>query len=66
VDWFKPVEEAERVTDSVSLERLIQVFPQLLQHPPAIDLRPDVISVKPTQQQRERQTQALEKVSQQI
>jgi len=40
--------------------------PQLLQRPPAIDLRPDVISVKPSDQQRDRSSQALHVVGEQI
>jgi len=41
-------------------------LPQLLQRPPAIDLRPDVISVKPSDQQRDRSSQALHVVGEQI
>lgn len=63
--WFKPVEEAEALSDTATLETLLHLYPQL-QHPYTIDLRPDVISIKPTQQQRHRSSHALQAVGEQI
>lgn len=65
-NWFQPVVEADALPSRANLETLLQLYPKLLQRPPAIDLRPDVISVIPTQQQRDRQNQALQAVNQKI
>lgn len=65
-NWFQPVVEADALPDRANLETLLQLYPKLLQRPPAINLRPDVISVIPTQQQRDRQNQALQAVNQKI
>ena len=65
-NWLQPVVEAEALTGEVALEVLVKLYPRLMQRPPAIDLRPDVISVQPTQQQRDRQTQALKNISNKI
>lgn len=64
--WFKPVEEAQALPITATLEVLLQLYPQLLQRPPAIDLRPDVISVKSSVQQRDRSSQALQAICEQI
>jgi hypothetical protein len=64
--WFKPVEEADLLSPSVALDVLFQLYPQLLAPLPAIDLRPNTISVRPTQEQRDRASQALQTVCQQI
>ncbi|MEM1392938.1 MAG: hypothetical protein AAGG00_06500 [Cyanobacteria bacterium P01_H01_bin.150] len=65
-NWLQPVVEAEAITGEVALEVLVQIYPRLMERLPAIDLRPDVISVQPTQQQRDRQTQALQNISNKI
>ena len=64
--WFQPAIEVEARSDHTNLETLLQLHLQLLQHPPAIDLRSDAISVIPTQQQRDRFSQALQTVNQKI
>jgi hypothetical protein len=63
--WFQPVETAEGLTDD-SLNSLLEIYPKLLVSPPALVLRDDVISVQPTIQQRDRQAQALQTVSEKI
>lgn len=65
-DWFQPVEVAEGLADNAPLESLLEVYPKLLLAPPALILRDDVISVQPTAQQRDRQAQALQLVSEKI
>jgi hypothetical protein len=64
--WFQPVEEAEALPNTVTLGVLLQLYPQLLQRPPAIDLTANAISVKPTQQQRDRQNLASQTIREQI
>lgn len=64
--WFQPVEEADALSNTVTLEVLLQLYPQLLQRPPAFDLTANAISVKPTQQQRDRQNLALQTIGEQI
>jgi hypothetical protein len=65
-DWFQPVEVAEELADNAPLESLLEVYPKLLLAPPALILRDDVISIQPTTQQRDRQAQALQLVSEKI
>lgn len=65
-NWLQPVVEAEAITREVNLEFVVQIYRRLMQHPPAISLISDVISVQPTQQQRDRQTQALKNISNKI
>ncbi len=65
-NWLQPVVEIETLAAEISLEVLLQIYPQLMERSPTINLVPDVISVQPTQQQRDRQTQALQNVNQKI
>jgi len=65
-DWFQPVEAAAELSDTAPLESLLEIYPKLLSTPPAIIIRDDVISVQPTQQQRDRQAQALQFVGEKI
>jgi hypothetical protein len=65
-NWLQPVVEVETLAAEIPLEVLLQLYPRLMERPPTINLVPDVISVQPTQQQRDRQTQALQNVSQKI
>lgn len=65
-NWLQPVVEVETLATEIPLEVLLQLYPRLMERPPAINLIPDAISVQPTQQQRDRQTQALQNVSQKI
>jgi hypothetical protein len=65
-EWFRPVEEAAELTEAAPLESLLEVYPKLLLAPPRLVLRDDIISVQPTQQQRDRQAQALQFVSEKI
>ncbi|MBD2364931.1 hypothetical protein H6G36_27855 [Anabaena minutissima FACHB-250] len=65
-NWLQPVVEVETLAAEIPLEVLLQLYPRLMERPPAINLIPDAISVQPTQQQRDRQTQALQNVSQKI
>jgi len=65
-EWFQPVEAAEKLAETASLESLLEIYPKLLQTPPALVLRADLISVQPTLQQRDRQSQALQTVSEKI
>ncbi|MCY7273803.1 MAG: hypothetical protein LH702_08650, partial [Phormidesmis sp. CAN_BIN44] len=64
-EWFQPVEAAEELADA-PLESLLEVYPKLLSVPPAIVFRDDTISVQPTSQQRDRQTQVLQAVGEKI
>jgi len=64
--WFQPVEAAEELAEAASLESLLEVYPKLLLAPPALVFRDDFISVQPTPQQRDRQVQALQTVSEKI
>lgn len=64
--WFQPVKAAEELSGTASLESLLDLYPKLLTTPPAIIIRDDVISVQPTQQQRNRQALALLHVGEKI
>lgn len=65
-DWFQPVVEMEKLSNDPPLEALLQLYPGLMKKLPAIPLRPEVVSVQPTQQQRDRMTQALQNINRQI
>lgn len=65
-EWFQPVEAAESLADDVLLDLLLKIYPKLLSSPPSLVLRDDIISVRPTQQQRDRYAQALQSVSEKI
>ncbi len=65
-EWFEPVEAAEELADAAPLDSLVEVYPKLLLAPPAIVLRDDMISVQPTSQQRDRQAQVLQAISEKI
>ena len=65
-EWFHPVEVADGLSEDDSLDSLIEVYPKLLLAPPAIALRDDLISVQATSQQRERQAQVLQAISEKI
>jgi hypothetical protein len=64
-EWFQPVEEAE-LAEAAPLEALLEIYPKLLLAPPTLVLRDDVVSVQPTPQQRDRQAQALQTISEKI
>ena len=64
-DWFKPTEEAERLPQQV-LEDLLPIYSSLLQELPSLVVKDGVINVCPTQQQCDRQVQALQAVRQKI
>jgi hypothetical protein len=53
--WFVPVAEAEKLTDTYTLDKLLQLYNPLHQSPP-------LIGVTPTQEQHQRKDQALVKV----
>ncbi|WP_315791366.1 hypothetical protein [Fischerella sp. JS2] len=57
--WFQPVVDVEALSDNTKLETWLQLYPQLLQNPPAS-------LVQPTSQQLQRQTQALQIVNEKI
>lgn len=65
-EWFQPVEAAEERAEAASLESLLEVYPKLLSAPPTLVVRDGFISVQPTPQQRDRQAQALQTVSEKI
>jgi|GEM_PF-441870 hypothetical protein len=65
-NWFQPVIEFELMSNEAPLEVLLQLYPRLIQRSPVVNLIPNVISVHPTQQQRDRQTQALQTISNKI
>jgi hypothetical protein len=65
-EWFQPVEEAEELAEAEPLESLLKVYPKLLFAPPVLVLRDNVISVQPIPQQRDRQAQMLQAVSEKI
>lgn len=65
-EWFRPVEAAAELTEAAPLESLLEVYPKLLLLPPRLILRDDIICVQPTPQQRDRQAQALQFVSEKI
>lgn len=65
-EWFQPVEVAEALIGDATLEQLLDAYPKLLQAPPQLVLRDDVISVQPTSQQRDRQAQILKAVTEKI
>lgn len=65
-EWFQPVEAAEELAETALLESLLEVYPKLLLPLPTLVLRDDVISVQPTLQQRDRQAQASQTVSEKI
>lgn len=64
--WFKPVEEAERLSPAVTLDVLLQLYPQLLAPRPSFEIGHNIVAVKPIKEQRDRQTQALDIIRQQI
>ncbi|OUC12874.1 MAG: hypothetical protein B0A82_20170 [Alkalinema sp. CACIAM 70d] len=65
-EWFQPVENIEPLIHDASLEQLLNAYPKLHQPHPKLVLRDDVISVQATPQQRDRQAQALELVTERI
>ncbi|PSB31008.1 hypothetical protein C7B82_07770 [Stenomitos frigidus ULC18] len=65
-EWFQPVEVAERLAEAEPLATILEIYPKLLSAPPALVLRDDIISVQPTLQQRDRQAQTLQAVSEKI
>jgi predicted transcriptional regulator with HTH domain len=65
-DWFQPIEATEALDDNAPIESLLAVYPKLLLAPPTPILKDDLISVQPTAQQRDRQSQALQSVSEKI
>jgi hypothetical protein len=65
-DWFKPIEEAESLTDNVPIEFLLAVYPKLLLNPPTPMIRDGLISLQPTTQQRNHQVKATQLVSETI
>ncbi|MDB9314134.1 hypothetical protein PN462_13565 [Spirulina sp. CS-785/01] len=58
--WFKPVDETEKLPPVVALDSLLPLYTKLLQPPPTLNLRSDVLTVTPTHQQRDRHDKALE------
>ncbi len=60
--WFQPIEEAEALPDPAPLADLLAVYPTLHAKPPAIEMRSEVISVRPSPEQRDRQTTAQTKI----
>ncbi|MBD2567735.1 hypothetical protein [Anabaena lutea] len=76
--WFKPIETAEKLSDDVNLEALINIYPHLqiqLAKPKTFNLvnnsKSSVLSgtsdiVYPTQQQKQRHTNALKRVQDKI
>lgn len=65
-EWFHPVKAAESLADDAPLDLLLEVYPKLLLSPPSLVLRDDIISVRTTQQQRDRHAQALQAVNDKI
>ena len=65
-DWFQPIEETEALADNAPIESLLAIYPKLLLAPPIPVLIEDLISIQPTTQQRSRQAQALQSVSETI
>ncbi len=65
-EWFQPVEAVAELSDTAPLESLLELYPKLLTTPPASIIFDDVISVQPTQQQRDRQAKALQSVGEKI
>ena len=65
-EWFQPVEAAENLADDAPLDSLLEVYPKLLLSAPAPVLRDDIISVQVTPQQRDRQAQVLQVISEKI
>lgn len=65
-EWFRPVEAAEELTEATPLESLLEVYSKLPLDFPTPVSREDIISVQPTQQQRDRQALALQSVGEKI
>jgi hypothetical protein len=65
-DWFQPIEETEALADNAPIESLLAVYPKLILAPPIPILIEDLISIQLTTQQRDRQSQALQSVSETI
>jgi len=65
-DWFKPTEEVETLPHQVVLEDLLPIYSSLFQELPPLVIKEGVINVHPTQQQRDRQVQALQAVREKI
>ena len=65
-DWFQPIEETEALADNAPIKSLLTVYPKLLLDPPIPILIEDLISIQTTTQQRGRQAQALQSVSETI
>ncbi|WP_017302746.1 hypothetical protein [Spirulina subsalsa] len=60
--WFKSVEEMETLSESANLPELLALYSPLYQSPPSWDLRSNVLSMIPSQQQRDRMTEAQQKM----
>ncbi len=60
--WFAPVAAAEALPEPAPLADLLATYPTLHEPVPRIEMRPEVISVRPSQEQRDRQTTAQTKI----
>ena len=52
--WFEPVELTEELSEDAEIETLLELYQQLKQPLPSYSLNSDVISVRPTAEQRSR------------
>ena len=57
-NWFQPIHDAEKFNSNTEIVRLIEIYPKLWIAPPALDIRGRKPSIRPSQDQRDRQTAA--------
>jgi len=66
VAWFQPVEATEALTDNAEIETLLELYQQFQQPPPSYAIGSDVISVRPTAEQREKYGEASQAIATRI
>jgi len=64
--WFQPVELTEALSEDAEIETLLDVYQQLKQPLPSYSLNSDVISVRPTAEQRSRHDAASQAIATRI
>lgn len=64
--WFQPVESTEALTDDAEIETLLNLYQQLKQPLPSYSLNSDIISVRPTTEQRSRHDAASQAIATRI
>lgn len=66
LEWLKPTQRAEDLSAETNLATLLELYTQLSQKPPTYRIDAEKISVRHTQEQRDRQSNAFQTISTRI